>query len=73
MQCLQVIQTLAAAAPAGNNVPVPVAPAATSVTFALSPGPTYPDQLIDFSTQTGQALYENGKAKLMMGDRRSLT
>ena len=64
-QLLQAIQTLAAAAPAGAIPPAQAAPAAPAVTFALSPGTTNPDQLIDYSTRTGQALYDTGKSKLM--------
>jgi hypothetical protein len=64
-QLLQAIQTLAKAAPAGATPLAPVAPAAVTVTFTLSPGTTNPDQLIDFLTCTGQALYETGKSKLM--------
>ena len=53
---------------AGAAVALPVAASAPQpVTFALSPGTTNPnpDQLIDFSTHTGQALYDTGRAKLM--------
>ncbi len=61
-QLLQAIQPLLA----GAVVAPPVAAtAAQPVTFALSPGTTNPDQLIDFSTRTGQALYDTGRAKLM--------
>ena len=35
------------------------------MTFVLSPGTTSPDQLIDFSTRMGQALFDAGRAKLM--------
>ena len=54
-----------AAAPPGA-APVPAAAAApAAVTFALSPGTTNPDHLIDYSTCTGQSLYDTGKSKLM--------
>jgi hypothetical protein len=54
-----------AAAPPGAP-PVPAAaPAIPVITFALSPGTTNPDQLIDYSTRTGQSLYYTGKSKLM--------
>ena len=60
-QLLQGIQPLLATSSATS----PVAAAAPQlVTFAL-PGTTNPDQLIDFSTRTGQALYDTGRAKLM--------
>ena len=36
-----------------------------AVTFALSPGTTNPDPLIDYSNRTGQSLYDTGKSKLM--------
>jgi hypothetical protein len=64
-QLLRAIQTLAAAAPAGAIPPAQAATTTTAVTFALSPGTTNPDQLIDYSTRTGQALYDTGKSKLM--------
>ena len=61
-QLLQAIQPFLA----GTAVSPPVAASAPQpVTFALSPGTTNPDQLIDFSTRTGQALYDTGRAKLM--------
>ena len=61
-QLLQAIQPLLV----GAIVAPPVA-ATTSqpVTLALSPGTTNPDQLIDYSTCMGQALYDTGRAKLM--------
>ena len=49
----------AAAAPGAAPAPVP------TVTFALTPGTTNPEQLIDYSTRTGQTLYDTGKSKLM--------
>jgi hypothetical protein len=51
---------------AGVTVAPPVAASAPQhVTFSLSPGTTNPDQLIDFSTCTGQALHDTSRAKLM--------
>ena len=49
------------AAPTPGAVPAP----APTVIFALTPGTTNPEQLIDYSTRTGQTLYDNGKSKLM--------
>ena len=61
-QLLQAIQPLLV----GAVVAPPVSTTtAQSVTFALSPGTTNPDQLIDFSNRAGQALYDTGRAKLM--------
>jgi hypothetical protein len=58
---LAVIQPLLAAnAPdAAQGQPAPAA--LNAVTFALSPGTTNPDQLIDYSNRTGQSLYDTGK------------
>ncbi len=61
-QVLQAIQPLLAGAGAG---PPDSATAPQPVTFALSSGTTNPEQLIDFSTCTGQALYDTGRGKLM--------
>ena len=59
-------QLLAGAAAPPGAAPVPPAAAAPpAVAFALSPGTTNPDQLIDYSTHTGQTLYDTGKSKLM--------
>ena len=69
-QLLQVIQPLLA----GAAVAPPVAANAPQlVIFALSPGTTNPDLLIDFSTRTGQALYDTGRAKLIDDEPRSST
>ncbi len=54
-----------AAAPPGAAPVPPAAAAPPAVAFALSPGTTNPDQLIDYSTRTGQTLYDTGKSKLM--------
>ena len=63
---LAAIQPLLAGAAPPGAAPVPAAAAAPlAVTFALSPGTTNPDQLIDYSTRTGQTLYDTGKSKLM--------
>ncbi len=57
---------LAGAAEPLGALPVQIPAAAPpAITFALSPGTTNPDQLIDYSTRTGQSLYDTGKAKLM--------
>ena len=56
---------LAGAAPPPGAAPVAAAAAPAAVPFALSPGTTNPDQLIDYSTRTGQGLYDTGKSKLM--------
>ena len=61
-----------AAAPPGA-APVAAAAAPAAVTFALSPGTTNPDQLIDYSTRTGQSLYDTGKSKLMDDEEDKLT
>ncbi len=64
---LAAIQPLLAGAAAAPGA-APILAAATvppAVTFALSPGTTNPDQLIDCSTHTGQRLYDTGKSKLM--------
>ena len=61
-QLLQAIQPLLAGADAASSF---AAAAPQPVAFALSPGTTNPDQLIDFSTRTGQTLYDTGRAKLM--------
>jgi hypothetical protein len=53
-----------AAAPPGA-APVAAAAAPAAVPFTLSPGTTNPEQLIDYSTRTGQSLYNTGKSKLM--------
>ena len=69
-QLLQVIQPLLA----GAAVAQPVAANAPQlVTLVLSPGTTNPDQLIDFSTRTGQALHDTGRAKLIDDEPRSST
>jgi hypothetical protein len=56
---------LAGAAAAPGAAPAAAATAPAAVSFALSPGTTNPDQLIDYSTRTGQSLYDTGKSKLM--------
>jgi len=57
---------LAGAAAPPSAVPVPAAAAVPpAVAFALSLGTTNPDQLIDYSTRTGQSLYDTGKPNLM--------
>ena len=58
-------QPLLAGTPAAPGVAVAPASDPAAVTFALSPGTTNPDQLINYSTRTGQSLYETGKSKLM--------
>ena len=45
--------------------PPAVAVALQPVSFALTPGITNPDQLMDISNWTAQALYNASKAKLM--------
>ncbi len=64
---LATIQPLLAGAAAPPAAPpvAPVAIAPTPVNFALSPGTTNPDQLINYSARTGKTLYENGKSKHM--------
>ena len=60
-QLLQTIQPLLA----GAGISSPVAAAAPQpVIFVLSQETTNPDQLIDFSTHKGQALFNAGGAKL---------
>jgi hypothetical protein len=67
MALLAAIQPLLAGAAAAPAVIVPGAATAPvpTVTFALSPGTTNPDQLIGYSSQTGQTLHDTGKSKLM--------
>ena len=67
MGLLATIQPLVAGAAATPGA-APIPAAATvppAANFALSPGTTNPDQLIDCSTHTGQRLYDTGKSKLM--------
>ena len=63
-QFVQAIEQLLAGAGAAPPV---AATAPQPVIFALSPRNTNPDQLIDFSTCTGQSLHDAGRAKLMDG------
>ena len=65
MALLAVIQPLLAANAPDAALVQPAPAALNAVTFALSPGTTNPDQLIDYSNRTGQSLYDTGKSKLM--------
>ncbi len=74
MALLATIQPLLAGAAATSNaVPIPAsATVLPAVTFALSPGTTNSDKLIDYSTHTGQNLYDTGKSKLMDDEEANL-
>lgn len=64
-QALTALTNAAAAPPA----PVPAVPAApAAVTFATTPGTTNQDDLIDYSTRYGAALYEYGAKGLYEKD-----
>ncbi len=68
MALLAAIQPLLASAatpPSAAPVPAAAATVTPAVAFVLSPGTTNTDQLIDYSTCTGQSLYDTGKSKLM--------
>ena len=60
-QLAQVVTNLAAAVQAGNPA---AGTAPTPVNFATSPGTADVDQLIDYSTKRGSALYEQGVREL---------
>ena len=64
LAAIQPLLAGAAGPPGAPPVPIPVA-APPVITLALSQGTTNPDQLIDYSTRTGQSLYNTGKSKLM--------
>ena len=65
LAAIQPLLASVAAPPSAAPVPAAAATLTPAVAFALSPGTTNPDQLIDYSTRTGQSLYDTGKSKLM--------
>ena len=65
IQITQLLQSTQPLLAQGGAAPPAAATASQPVTLVLTLGTTNPDQLIDFSTRSGQALYDAGRAKLM--------